>query len=158
MIGAIAGDVIGSVHEGAGTKTKDFPLCPKNCRFKEDTVQSLAVASQLLRGGDYVDTFHGFFPAYPRAGYGGTFMRWAGYRNRAPYNMWGKGSAMRASPRGVAFDALDEVVSQASASAEVTHDHPEGIRGAQATAVASFLARMCQDTSVIRGHVEAEFG
>ena len=158
MIGAIAGDVIGSVHEGAGTKTKDFPLFHKNCRFTDDTVLTLAVASQLLRGGDYVDAFHEFFHAYPRAGYGGTFIRWARYRNRDPYNSWGNGSAMRVSPIGFAFDSLDEVMSQARASAEVTHNHPEGIRGAQATAAAIFLARMGHNKSDIRRHIETEFG
>ena len=158
MIGAIAGDVIGSVHEHARTKTKDFPLFHESCRFTDDTVMTVAVASQLLRGSDYVDTFHEFFHAYPQAGYGGTFIRWAGYRHRDPYNSWGNGSAMRVSPIGFAFDSLDEVMAQARASAEVTHNHPEGIRGAQATAVAILLARMGQEKADIKGHIESEFG
>ena len=158
MIGAIAGDVIGSVHERAGTKTKDFPLFHECCQFTDDTVMTLAVASQLLRGGNYVDAFHEFFHAYPRAGYGGTFIRWARCRNREPYNSWGNGSAMRVSPIGFAFESLDEVMSQARASAEVTHNHPEGIRGAQATAVAIFLARIGQDKADIKAHIETEFG
>ena len=158
MIGAIAGDVIGSVHEHVGTKTKDFPLFHESCRFTDDTVMTIAVASQLLRGGDYVDVFHEFFHAYPRAGYGGTFTRWAGYRHRDPYNSWGNGSAMRVSPIGFAFDSLDEVMAQARASAEVTHNHPEGIRGAQATAVAILLARLGQEKVDIKRHIESEFG
>jgi len=158
MIGAIAGDVIGSVHEGSGTKTKEFPLFHEYCRFTDDTVLTIAVADKLMRGGDYVDAFHEFFHAYPQAGYGGTFIRWAGYRHRDPYNSWGNGSAMRVSPIGFAFDSLEEVMAQARASAEVTHNHPEGIRGAQATAVAIFLARMGQEKADIKRHIETEFG
>ena len=158
MIGAIAGDVIGSVHEGARTKTKVFPLFDEYCRFTDDTVLTLAVASRLLRGGDYVDTFHEFFHEYPQAGYGGSFIRWAGNRHREPYNSWGNGSAMRVSPIGFAFDSVDEVMAQARASAVVTHNHPEGIRGAQATAVAILLARKGQEKSDIKRHLETEFG
>lgn len=157
MIGAIAGDVIGSVHERAGTKSKAFPLFGEHCRFTDDTVLTLAVAHKLLKGGDYVDAFHEFFHAYPRAGYGGTFRRWAGCRLREPYNSWGNGSAMRVSPIGFAFDTLDEVMTQARASAEVTHNHSEGIRGAQATAVAILLARMGREKADIKRHIETEF-
>ncbi|MFO0916232.1 MAG: ADP-ribosylglycohydrolase family protein [Pirellulales bacterium] len=158
MIGAIAGDVIGSVHEGAGTKTKNFPLFVNDCRFTDDSVLTIAVASRLLNGGDYVDTFHEFFDGYPRAGYGGSFIRWARDRNREPYNSWGNGSAMRVSPIGFAFDSIEEVMYQARASAEVTHNHPEGIRGAQATAVAILLARMGRDKVDIKRLIETEFG
>ncbi|MGN6546806.1 MAG: ADP-ribosylglycohydrolase family protein [Aureliella sp.] len=157
MLGAIAGDIIGSVHEAAGTKTKDFPLFDEYCRFTDDTVLTLAVASVLLRGGNYVDKFHDFFHAYPRVGYGGTFIRWAAGRFREPYNSWGNGSAMRVSPVGYAFDSLDEVIAQARQSAEVTHNHPEGIRGAQATAAAVFLARTGHEKSDIKDKLEQEF-
>src|SRR5947209_10163438 len=98
MIGAIAGDIIGSVHEGAGTKTKDFPLFARDCCFTDDTVLTVAVAEGILRGRDYVDLFHHYFDAYPGAGYGGTFFQWAAQRQRRPYNSWGNGSAMRVSP------------------------------------------------------------
>lgn len=158
MIGAIAGDIIGSVHEGAGTKSKDFPLFDEYCRFTDDTVLTVAVASQLLHGGDYVDLFHHYFHAYPQAGYGGNFIRWASNRHRDPYNSWGNGSAMRVSPVGFACGSLDEVVAQARKSAEVTHNHSEGIRGAQATAVAIYLARTGQDKSDIKTHIESEYG
>ncbi|HEV8060142.1 MAG TPA: ADP-ribosylglycohydrolase family protein [Gemmataceae bacterium] len=158
MIGAIAGDVIGSVHEGAGTKTKDFPLFVEDSGFTDDTVLTVAVAQRLLHGGDYIDLFHEYFHAYPRAGYGGTFLRWAGYRHREPYNSWGNGSAMRVSPVGFACDSLDEVLVQARHSAEVTHNHPEGIRGAQATATAIFLARSGREKKDIQAHIEREFG
>src|SRR5688572_5714554 len=141
MLGAIAGDIIGSVHEGSGTKTKNFPLFTEYSRFTDDTVLTVAVAERLLGGGDYVDLYHDYFHAYPQAGYGGIFIRWAGYRLRDPYNSWGNGSAMRVSPVGFAFGTLEEVLAQAKESAEVTHNHEEGIRGAQATAAAIFLAR-----------------
>src|SRR5438045_1003856 len=97
MLGAIAGDVIGSVHEGAGTKTKDFPLLTPGSRFTDDTVLTVAVAECLLFGRDYVDAFHDYFDAYSTAGYGGTFLWWACSRHREPYNSWGNGSAMRVS-------------------------------------------------------------
>lgn len=157
MIGAIAGDIIGSVHEGAGTKTKDFPLFDEECRFTDDTVLTVAVAEKLLRGGDYVDLFHDYFHAYPDAGYGGTFFRWAGTRQREPYNSWGNGSAMRVSPVGFACTTLDEVMAEAKASADVTHNHPEGVRGAQATAVAIYLARIGWDKPKIKAHIETAF-
>ena len=99
MLGAIAGDVIGSVHEGAGTKTKDFPLFTPRTRFTDDTVLTIAVAESLLRRRDYVDAFHDYFHAYPTAGYGGTFFLWASCGRREPYGSWGNGSAMARQPR-----------------------------------------------------------
>lgn len=158
MIGAIAGDIIGSVHEWAGTKTRDFPLFAEGCRFTDDTVLSVAVASKLLGHGEYVDLFHEFFHAYPDAGYGGSFARWATLRSRTPYNSWGNGSAMRVSPVGFACESLGEVLEEARRSAEVTHNHPEGILGAQATAAAVFLARQGRDKSGIKSFIEKEFG
>src|SRR5258708_27972007 len=141
MIGAIAGDIIGSVHEGSGTKTKSFPLFVDECRFTDDSVLTVAVAERILKGGSYIDAFHDYFHAYPQAGYGMQFTLWAGHRRREPYNSWGNGSAMRVSPIGVAYESLEETLKEAERSAEVTHNHPEGIRGAQATAAAIFLAR-----------------
>jgi ADP-ribosylglycohydrolase len=157
MIGAIAGDVIGSVHEGAGTKTKDFPLFVADSCFTDDTVLTIAVAECLLRGGDYVDHFHDYFHAYPLAGYGASFLRWAAYRRREPYQSWGNGAAMRVCPVGLAGATLDEVLAQARRSAAVTHDHPEGIRGAQATAAAVFLARSGWAKPDLKAYVEREF-
>jgi ADP-ribosylglycohydrolase len=157
MIGAIAGDIIGSVHEGAGTKSKDFPLFDEDCRFTDDSVLTIAVAERLLHGGNYIDLYHNYFHDYPHAGYGGTFRRWATYRRRQPYNSWGNGSAMRVSPIGFALASLDEVLDQAEQSAEVTHNHPEGIRGAQATAAAIFLARTAHGKKYIKEYVEHAF-
>ncbi len=158
MLGAIAGDVIGSVHEAAGTKTKDFPLFTDDSRFTDDTVLTVAVAERLLFGGDYVELFHDFFARYPWAGYGQSFALWAGQRRREPYRSWGNGSAMRVSPIAYAFDILEEVLDEARRSAEVTHDHEEGVRGAQATAAAVFLARTGATKAEIREAIEERFG
>ena len=158
MLGAIAGDVIGSVHEGAGTKTKDFPLFTPDSTFTDDTVLTVAVAECLLRGRDYVDGLHDYFHAYPAAGYGGSFIRWAGYRCREPYNSWGNGSAMRVSPVAYVGTTLEVVLAEAKRSAEVTHNHEQGIRGAQATAAAVFLARTGNSKEQIRRYTEEQFG
>ncbi len=157
MLGAIAGDVIGSVHEGARTKTKDFPLLTPASRFTDDTVLTVAVTDCLLHGRDYVDTFHDYFHAYPNAGYGSTFWLWASSRRREPYQSWGNGSAMRVSPVAYARATLEEVLAEARRSAAVTHDHAEGIRGAQATAAAVYLARTGSTKEQIRRFIEERF-
>jgi ADP-ribosylglycohydrolase len=157
LLGAIAGDVIGSVHEAAATKTKRFPLfTPESC-FTDDTVLTAAVAEVLLTGGDYVQTFHRYFRHYPDAGYGGQFQLWCELRRTRPYNSWGNGSAMRVSPVGLAYNRLEDVLAEAERSARVTHDHIEGIRGARAVAAAVFLARRQPDKREIAEYVEAEF-
>ena len=158
MIGAIAGDIIGSIHEGAGTKAKQFPLFGPYVRFTDDTVLTVAVAESILLESDLVDVLHDYFHRYPQAGYGGSFIGWAAQRRREPYNSWGNGSAMRVSPVGFAFDTLASVMQHAKHTAAVTHDHPEGIRGAQATAVAIFLARNGNDKPAIKQHIEQTFG
>ena len=154
MLGAITGDVIGSVHEWAGTKTKTFPLFTPASTFTDDTVLTAAVAECILDGGGYVDAFHRWTHAYPGAGYGGRFAQWAFHRRRDPYNSMGNGSAMRVSPVAWAFDSLDDVLDEARRSAMVTHDHEEGVRGALATASAVFLARKGEDKATIRREVE----
>ncbi len=158
MLGAIAGDVIGSVHEGFGTKSKDFPLFVEDCRFTDDTILSVAVAERWLNGRNYVDIFHDYYHAYPHEIYGGGFIRWARARKREPYESLGNGAAMRVSPVGFACDSMDEVLIHARQSAEVTHSHPEGIRGAQATAAAVFLARCGWAKPDIKGYIERAFG
>ncbi|OWK36608.1 ADP-ribosylglycohydrolase family protein [Fimbriiglobus ruber] len=157
MLGAIVGDVIGSVHERAGTKTKTFPLFTPESRFTDDTVLTLAVADTLLHGRDYVDSFHEYFAAYPDAGYGGTFYMWALSRRRESYQSYGNGSAMRVSPVAYVGTTLEEVLAGAEKSAAVTHDHVEGIRGAQATAAAIFLARTGGTKEQIRRYIETQF-
>jgi ADP-ribosylglycohydrolase len=157
MLGAIAGDVIGSVHESAGLKSKDFDLFTRHNRFTDDTVLTVAVADCLLNNGDYIDKFHEYFEAYPEAGFGGRFLFWAGAKMREPYNSWGNGSAMRVSPVAYAFDNLDDVLKEAKRSAEVTHNHELGIAGAQAVAAAVFLARTGKSKEHIRQFIEEEF-
>jgi|SRR5579862_7093744 ADP-ribosylglycohydrolase len=158
MLGAIAGDIIGSVHEFLGQKTRDFPLFVADSTFTDDTVLTIAVADHLLTGAPYVDNFHRYTKAYPGRGYGIGFHDWVRSGSRSPYNSWGNGSAMRVSPVAYAFPTLDEVLAEAKASAEVTHNHPEGIRGAQATAAAVFLAREKKSKSEIRAAIEERFG
>jgi ADP-ribosylglycohydrolase len=157
MLGAIAGDVIGSVHEWAGTKSKEFPLFVPHSTFTDDSVLTVAVADWILSGGDLIDLLHDYTQNYPGRGYGGFYARWAGARSRDPYNSFGNGAAMRVSPVGLAFDTMDDVLEWSRRSAEVTHNHPEGIRGAQATAAAVFLARRIRDREEIRRTLESDF-
>jgi ADP-ribosylglycohydrolase len=158
MIGAIAGDIIGSYYEAFPTKETDFPLFHEDRRFTDDTVLTVAVAEWILYGGDLVDVLHAYFETYPQAGFGMCFIRWAGHKQRKPYNSWGNGSAMRVSPIGFALDSLDAVLAKAKESAEVTHNHEEGIRGAQATAAAIFLARNGHDKFKIKDYIQTKFG
>jgi ADP-ribosylglycohydrolase len=158
MLGAIAGDIIGSFYERRPIKSTRFPLFHPLCRFTDDTVLTIALADSLLHGTPYVDLLKRYYRAYPNAGYGGNFHQWAQSEYSDPYNSWGNGSAMRVSPVGFACGTLDEVLDQAKRSAEVTHDHPEGIKGAQAVASAVFLARTAKSKDQIKGYVETTFG
>ncbi len=163
MIGALAGDIIGSVHEGRGTKDTAFDLFPSRCRVTDDSVLTLAVAEAIvMRGGgptvqDYAQMLRKFGRLYPTAGYGGSFRRWLQSDAAGPYNSWGNGSAMRSSPVGWAFDSETEVLAQAANTAAPTHNHPEGVKGAQAIALAVFLARKGADKNRIRGEIERRF-
>lgn len=162
MLGAIAGDIIGSVFEGRGAwhawKTPYFdPLFAPKARFTDDTVLTVAVADSILHGGDLVGLFKEYTRAYPSAGYGGRFLQWATSDYEGPYNSWGNGAAMRVSPVGFAYDNGDEVLLRARWTAEVTHNHPEGIKGAQAVAAATYLARKGSTKEEIRNYVERKF-
>ena len=128
----------------------DFELFEADCTFTDDTVPAVAVADCMLNGHHYVDAFHEYVRAYPNAGYGFNFFRWASSGDRNPYNSWGNGAAMRMSAIGHAFDRLEDVLAEAARSAEVTHNHPEGVKGAQATAAAAFLARPRRSKGEIR--------
>ncbi len=158
MLGAIAGDIIGSVYEHNAIKDTDFPLFSPGCRFTDDTVLTLAVAQALLDDGDFATHLKDFYFRYPRAGYGGSFIEWAATDARKAYGSWGNGSAMRVSPVAWAFEDLDEVLEAATASAAVTHDHTEGIRGAQAIAMAVFLARKGAEKDEIRAQIQDRIG
>ncbi len=157
MIGAIAGDIIGSVYEHRQIKTKDFALFDRQCTFTDDTVLTVAIASAILSGEPYVDSVRRICRKYPDAGYGGSFIRWLHSPDAKPYNSWGNGSAMRVSPVGFAFTTEDEVLTQAKETAEITHNHPEGVKGAQATALAVFLARTGSDKESIRSRIASQF-
>lgn len=158
MLGAIAGDVVGSIFEWNNIKTTDFTLFGKGCHFTDDTVLTVAVADCVLNKSGYAEKFKEYYALYPGAGYGEMFHRWAGSSDMSPYNSWGNGSAMRVSPVGFAFDTLEEVLDEAERSASVTHDHPEGIKGAQATAAAIFLSRSGESKSAIKEYVQKSFG
>ena len=169
MIGAILGDIIGSPYEfDAGDKTKDFPLFSEESQFTDDTVMTLAVAQGFMdsmEGADdeairenIVRTMHEFGQRYPNAGYGGCFGMWLFLEGYEPYNSFGNGSAMRVSSAAWLFDNLDAVRHAARLSAEVTHNHPEGIKGAESTAAAIFLARTGHCKDEIKTYIEENFG
>lgn len=141
MLGAIAGDIIGSGREGDPCKSTDFTLFEDHSRFTDDTVLSVAIAAAILDGRAYVDTVREYGRRFPSAGYGARFFRWLRETEGAPYRSWGNGSAMRVSPVGFAFDTEQSVLDEARKSAQITHNHPAGIAGAQAVANAIWLAR-----------------
>ena len=138
MIGAIAGDIIGSVYEQFPIKSKDFPLFDSRCRFTDDSVLTVAVADAILRGRPYMSSMREFGRRYPHAGYGGSFIQWLHSPDPRPYNSWGNGAAMRVAPVGVYYHNASDLYAKAALSAEVTHAHPVGIDGAavQARSVA----------------------
>ena len=176
MYGAILGDIIGSPYEfDMGSKTKDFPLFSGKSTFTDDTVMALAVGDAML-DSQPVRNFNELKPenlewirnrliwgmqrygkAYPNAGYGGMFRHWLKTKNPQPYGSFGNGSAMRVSSVGWLFDDLETVRNMARLSAEVTHNHPEGIKGAEATAAAIFLARTGHTKTEIKEYIETEF-
>lgn len=158
MIGAIAGDIIGSVYERDGIKTKKFPLFDPSCRFTDDTVLTVAVAKAILDDIDYATAVKEIGCKYPKAGYGGSFIRWLFSDESEPYNSWGNGSAMRVSPIGFVFDTKEKVLEEAKRTAEITHNHPEGIKGAQATALAVLLARTGHSKIQIKDDLRDMFG
>nr|VFJ46139.1 MAG: ADP-ribosylglycohydrolase [Candidatus Kentron sp. DK] len=162
MLGAIAGDIIGSVYEWNNIKTKEFPLFGPKSSFTDDSILTIALADAILHEKDYGETMRQYYRRYPEASYGGRFDQWAsnpdsGHDN-GPYNSWGNGSAMRTSPVGYAFPDLNEVLFRAEYYAAFTHNHPEGIAGAQSTAAAIFLARTGASKSEIASFVIQRFG
>ncbi len=141
VLGAIAGDIIGSVYEWNRIKTEDFPLFRPDAFFTDDTVLTIAVADALLTDGDYVRAYRQWGREWPDADYGGRFRQWLMEDDPKPYESFGNGSAMRASPAAYAARSLEEVLRIAKETAELTHNHPEGVIGAQAVAGATFIAR-----------------
>ena len=141
MIGARAGDIIGSVFEWNNVKTTEFPLFSQTSTVTDDSVLTIAVADVVINGGDYVTALKKYGRKYPDSGYGGNFRHWLFSEDSKPYDSWGNGSAMRVSPVGFAFNSVEKVLYEAEKSAAVTHNHIEGIKGAQATALAIYFAR-----------------
>lgn len=158
MFGAIVGDVAGSHYEHFPTKSLDFDFFKEHSCVTDDSVLTIAVADWILNGGQLYDYFHRYVARYPNAGYGGTFINWARCLDTEPYNSWGNGSAMRVSPTAYAADSLETVLELAKCSAIVTHDHPDGIAGAQATAGCVFLARTGHSKNEIQEFVISKFG
>ena len=157
MIGAIAGDIIGSVYERRQIKTTDFPLFQNHCRFTDDSVLTVAIAKAILEGTSYLSAVKELGRRYPNAGYGGSFFRWLFSESSEPYNSWANGSAMRVSPVGFAFGDAERVLDEAAKTAVITHNHPEGIKGAQAVALSVLLARTGHRKSQIRESVQSRF-
>jgi ADP-ribosylglycohydrolase len=157
MLGAIVGDFVGSVHEHTATKRKHFPLPDPRCFVTDDSLLTVAVAEWLMDGTPLVARFHDLVAAYPAAGWGVMFAGWARARRPDPYHSFGNGAAMRASPVGWAFAGLEDTLRAAAESAAVTHNHPEGIKGAQATAAAVHLARTTRDKALIRREIAKRF-
>ena len=186
MLGAIVGDIVGSVYEWDNIKTKDFPLFRDDCFFTDDTVMTCAVAEAIMNGGqkdDFIDSMKKYGRMYPDAGYGARFDAWIHSNDRSPYNSFGNGSAMRVSPCAWVMDcsfcartgAWPSRRALARLSAEVTHNHPEGIKGAMATSDAIFMCRYyfggyCGDYEqpindnpieckrLIKEHIEQQYG
>lgn len=157
LLGAITGDIIGSAHEFEGASTTEFGLFTHESQFTDDTVMTLAVASALLGDGPFEQCLRTLGRAYPHAGYGGMFSKWLADSTMGPYRSYGNGAAMRVSPVAYAFGSVDEVLVAARASAIVTHDHPEGVKGAQAIALAVFMARTGAGRDEIRREIAGRF-
>ena len=168
VLGAIIGDVIGSPYEFDfnNIKTTDFPLFSRESKFTDDTVMTLAVAKGIMNGygnpkkteSEIVKSMRSLGGMYPNAGYGLRFCDWLRSDEPMPYNSFGNGSAMRVSSVGEVYNNLDDVLKYAEISARVTHNHPEGIKGAQATAAAVFLSRIGGSKKEIKEYIERKFG
>lgn len=158
ILGAIIGDIIGSVYEWHNVKTVNFPLFSEGTDFTDDSVLTFATMDSILNGIDYATIYQTYCRNFPQRGYGGYFKSWIRSNHPKPYNSYGNGSAMRVSPVGWAYNTLEDVLLQAKRSAEVTHNHPEGIKGAQSTAAAVFLARTGSLKAEIKQYVQETFG
>jgi ADP-ribosylglycohydrolase len=157
MLGAIAGDMIGVPWECSGEKHYDFPLFSEYSRFSDDTVMTVAVASALLEGRDYVTAMRKFGRQHPFVGYGMRFEQWLLHEELDRYESYGNGGAMRAGPIGFAALTTEEVLEESLRCATPTHNHPEGVAGAQAVALAVFLARSGASKEDIRHEIAARF-
>lgn len=167
MFGAVIGDIIGSTREFSHIKTKEFSLFPRGSEFTDDSIMTIAVGDALMDwmtdGGDlhqsFTDVMRAYYRVYPspKGAYGSGFVHWLSSKNPMPYNSCGNGSAMRVSPCALVARSLDEALDLAKQSAEVTHNHPEGTKGAQATAAAVYLAKTGAGKEEIRDYIREHF-
>jgi len=158
VLGAIIGDIVGSVYEWNNYKSKDFEFFSRLADFTDDTVCTIAVADALLNGRPPAEALYDWCNRYPGRGYGGMFGRWIQAPGGKPYNSYGNGAAMRVSSAGLLGRTLDEALDMARRVTEVTHNHPEGLKGAAATAHAIFLARGGATPTAIRAAIQASYG
>lgn len=160
MIGAIIGDIAGSVYEFSNTTTKDFPLFKKESAFTDDTICTIAIADAAMNGWNYKDALVDWCSEFPnpKGGYGASFATWLGSRDHLPYYSFGNGAAMRVSSLGWLFNTPLEVLHAARQSALVSHDHPEGIKGAEVTALGVFLLRTQHRKDNFKAMMEAQYG
>jgi len=158
MLGAIAGDIIGSAYEYRHSiKTKDFELFTEHSKFTDDSVLTIAIADALMNGNCFAEKLLEYTNKYPNRGYGAGFLNWVSQGGGDPYNSWGNGSAMRVGAVGMIAEDMEETLELAKLSAEITHNHPEGIKGAQAIAACVFMARDGADISEIESHIYDNF-
>jgi len=157
MLGSIAGDIIGSRYEASKVEGIDFELFTEESRFTDDTVLSVATSDAILFERPFEDAYREYTHMYPSAGYGGDYIKWAFTEDSKPYGSYGNGSAMRVSPVGFAYDDEETVMEMAKASAECTHNHEQGILGAQATAMCVLWARTGKSKDEIRAMVSERF-
>ncbi len=164
VLGAVAGDIIGSDYEFIDMKDYDFEMLPECSRFTDDTVMTIAVAKWIMEGSvkgfnkkDLIGIMQQMGREYPYAGYGSSFNAWLWRDDPQPYNSWGNGAAMRVSPVGLYAETLDEALELAKMTAEVSHNHPEGIKGAQAVAAAVWMAKNGHDKDKIRNYISEKF-
>jgi len=158
VLGAIIGDIIGSAYEWNNVKYKEFDLFTNTTKFTDDTVMTIATIDAIINDIPFNKSYKKWFRKYPDEDYGSNFHYWGNSDSLEPYNSWGNGSAMRVSPVGFYYNTLEEVLLKSKESAEATHNHPEGIRGAQATAAAIYMAKNNKDKLEIKEFIENTFG
>jgi len=157
MLGALTGDIIGSIYEFNNIKNTDFPLFSAGCRFTDDSVLTVALAEAIITNGCYETLMKEYYLRYPDCGYGQRFRAWARGDLTGPYNSYGNGAAMRISPVAWTCNSLDDVLKASRNYTVITHNHREGIKGAQATAAAIYLARTGVSKEEIRRYIEQDF-
>lgn len=156
ILGAIAGDIFGSIYEFNNIKTTDFNLYTDNLRFTDDTILNIAVADAILNNRPFNETIAKYARNYPNT-YGPGFTKWFSSNELTPYNSFGNGAAMRVAPVGFAYTSLDDVLIKAKETAEASHAHPEAAKGAQAIASCIFLAKDGKSKEIIKRFVESTF-